>query len=64
MEFVLLLVAIFFSIILFFDFTNGFHDTANQVSPAIGARALKPRDAVLLAAAMNFAGPLDRKSVV
>lgn len=57
MEFVLLLVAIFFSIILFFDFTNGFHDTANQVSPAIGARALKPRDAVLLAAAMNFAGP-------
>ncbi len=56
-ESVLLPVAIVVVIILFFDFINGFHDTANQVSPAIGARALKPRDAVLLAAIMNFAGP-------
>lgn len=50
-------MGILVAIILFFDFLNGFHDTANQVSPAIGARALKPRDAVLLAAVMNFAGP-------
>ncbi|MDI6730613.1 MAG: inorganic phosphate transporter [Candidatus Altarchaeum sp.] len=57
MESVLLPVAIVVVIILVFDFINGFHDTANQVSPAIGAKALKPRDAILLAAIMNFAGP-------
>ncbi len=50
-------VAILVIIILIFDFINGFHDTANQVSPAIGAKALKPRDAVLLAVIFNFAGP-------
>ncbi len=56
-ESVLLPVAILVAIILVFDFINGFHDTANQVSPAIGSKALKPRDAVLLAAIMNFTGP-------
>ncbi len=52
-----MLVGILIAIILIFDFINGFHDTANQVSSAIGAKALKPRDAVLLAAIINFAGP-------
>jgi len=39
-----------------FDFTNGFHDTANVVATSISTRALSPRLAVALAAAMNFAG--------
>src|SRR5437764_5446293 len=39
-----------------FDFTNGFHDTANVVASAISTRALSPRSAVTLAAILNFAG--------
>jgi inorganic phosphate transporter, PiT family len=31
---------------LAFDFTNGFHDTANVVAPAISTRAIAPRPAV------------------
>ena len=41
---------------LIFDFTNGFHDTANAVATAISTRALRPRVAVLLAAFLNFVG--------
>src|SRR6187551_1280621 len=41
---------------LAFDFTNGFHDTANAVATSISTRALSPRLAVGLAAVLNFAG--------
>jgi inorganic phosphate transporter, PiT family len=41
---------------LAFDFTNGFHDTANAVATSISTRALSPRVAVLIAAALNFVG--------
>jgi inorganic phosphate transporter, PiT family len=41
---------------LAFDFTNGFHDTANVVASAISTRALSPRAAVALASILNFAG--------
>jgi PiT family inorganic phosphate transporter len=41
---------------LAFDFTNGFHDTANVVAASISTRALAPRSAVTLAALLNFAG--------
>lgn len=41
---------------LAFDFTNGFHDTANVVATAISTRAASPRIAVLFAALLNFAG--------
>ena len=51
----LLLVAVV-AVALFFDFTNGFHDAANAIATGISTRALSPRFAVLLAAAMNFAG--------
>jgi len=54
---VIIFAGILIAIIIVFDFINGFHDTANQVSPAVGARALKPRDAVLMAAFFNFLGP-------
>ncbi len=39
-----------------FDFTNGFHDTANAVATSIGTRALPPKVAVGLAAILNFVG--------
>ena len=41
---------------LAFDFTNGFHDTANAMATSIATRALPPRTAVTLAAVLNFAG--------
>ena len=41
---------------LVFDFTNGFHDTANAVATSISTRALSPRLAVLIAAIANLAG--------
>jgi len=41
---------------LAFDFTNGFHDTANAVATSISTRALSPRVAVLIAAILNFVG--------
>jgi PiT family inorganic phosphate transporter len=41
---------------LTFDFTNGFHDTANAVATSISTRAMSPRIAVTLAAALNFVG--------
>jgi inorganic phosphate transporter, PiT family len=41
---------------LAFDFTNGFHDTANAVATSISTRAMGPRAAVTMAAALNFVG--------
>jgi PiT family inorganic phosphate transporter len=51
-----LILVIVVATALIFDFTNGFHDTANAVATAISTRALRPRVAVLLAAVLNFAG--------
>jgi PiT family inorganic phosphate transporter len=44
-------------IALFFDFVNGFHDSANSVATVIGTKVLKPMYAVGIAALANFAGP-------
>ena len=41
---------------LAFDFTNGFHDTANVVATSISTRALAPRPAIALASLLNFVG--------
>ena len=41
---------------LAFDFTNGFHDTANAVATSISTRAMPPRVAVGIAATLNFVG--------
>jgi PiT family inorganic phosphate transporter len=41
---------------LCFDFTNGFHDTANAVATSISTRVLSPRQAILMATALNFLG--------
>jgi hypothetical protein len=41
---------------LAFDFTNGFHDTANVAATAISTRAIAPKPAVALASLLNFAG--------
>jgi PiT family inorganic phosphate transporter len=41
---------------LVFDFTNGFHDTANAMATSIASGALRPRVAVLLAGVLNLVG--------
>src|SRR4051812_15875798 len=41
---------------LAFDFTNGFHDTANAIATSVSTRAMSPRFAVGLSAVLNFAG--------
>ena len=48
---------------LAFDFTNGFHDTANAVATSIATGALRPRTAVLMSAALNFVGAFISISV-
>jgi inorganic phosphate transporter, PiT family len=42
---------------LFFDFVNGFHDSANSIATVVGTRVLRPLYAVGIAALANFAGP-------
>ena len=51
-----LLVVLVIGLALFFDFTNGFHDTANAMATPIATGALKPRVAVAIAAVLNLVG--------
>jgi inorganic phosphate transporter, PiT family len=54
---VALLIAIV-AVALVFDYTNGFHDTANAIATSVSTRALSPRVAVLMAAGLNLLGAL------
>src|SRR5215213_10131625 len=45
------------AVALFFDFVNGFHDSANAIATVVGTRVLKPVYAVSIAAIANFTGP-------
>ncbi|OUE28068.1 Low-affinity inorganic phosphate transporter 1 [Clavibacter michiganensis] len=51
-----LIVVLVIVLALFFDFTNGFHDTANAMATPIATGALKPRVAVAIAAVLNLVG--------
>jgi len=48
------LVVIIIGIALVFDFTNGFHDSANSISTVVSTKVLSPRNAVIFAAFFNF----------
>ncbi|TXK17342.1 inorganic phosphate transporter [Homoserinibacter sp. GY 40078] len=52
----LILVALVIALALFFDFTNGFHDTANAMATPIATGALRPKVAVAIAAVLNLVG--------
>lgn len=43
---------------LLFDFINGFHDTANAIATSVSTRAISPRNAILMAAFLNFLGAM------
>jgi PiT family inorganic phosphate transporter len=52
-------LALLVLIILFavgFGVVNGFNDAANAIAAAIGTRAISPRNAVIMAAILNFVG--------
>src|SRR3954452_19937026 len=51
-----IIVVLVVAVALVFDFTNGFHDTANAMATTIATGALKPKVAVGVAAILNFAG--------
>jgi inorganic phosphate transporter, PiT family len=53
-----LLLVLTIAVALVFDFTNGFHDTANSVATTVGTRALPPRIAIAFAAILNLVGAL------
>ncbi len=52
----LIIVPLVIVVALFFDFTNGFHDTANAMATPIATGAMKPKTAVAVAAVMNLIG--------
>jgi PiT family inorganic phosphate transporter len=51
-----LIVVLVIALALFFDFTNGFHDTANAMATPIATGAMRPRVAVAVAAVLNLVG--------
>ncbi|MEK6345698.1 MAG: inorganic phosphate transporter [Curtobacterium sp.] len=51
-----LIVVLVIALALFFDFTNGFHDTANAMATPIATGAMKPKVAVTVAAVLNLVG--------
>lgn len=52
-ELLLVLVVV---VALSFDFTNGFHDTANAMATSIATGAFKPKTAVAVSAVLNLVG--------
>jgi PiT family inorganic phosphate transporter len=49
-------VGLVIAVALVFDFTNGFHDTANAMAASIATGALRPKVAVLISAVLNLVG--------
>src|ERR1041385_1720516 len=58
-----LLVLLVVVVALAFDYINGFHDTANAIATVVSTRVLSPRNAIIMAAILNFAGALVSVSV-
>lgn len=45
------------ALLLFFDFTNGFHDTANMVGSVIATQAMTPIQAIIVVSLFTLLGP-------
>ena len=50
----LIVIVLIIVVALVFDFTNGFHDSANSISTVVSTKVLSPRNAVAFAAFFNF----------
>ncbi len=57
------LVIVVVILALIFDYINGFHDTANAIATSVSTKALSPRNAILIAASLNFMGALSGTAV-
>jgi PiT family inorganic phosphate transporter len=57
------LVVVIVGVALAFDFTNGFHDSANAIATSISTKALTPRVALGMAAVFNVVGALISTAV-
>lgn len=58
MELSWLLIVSCIILLVLFDFTNGFHDTANMVAAVVACRAMTATQAILLVSVFTFLGPL------
>jgi len=58
---VLVLAVIVFALV--FEYSNGFHDTANSIATVVSTKVLTPRQAVLWAASFNLVGALTGTAV-
>ena len=59
----LLVLLVIVALALVFDFTNGFHDTANAIATSVATRVLTPSQAVLMASTLNVVGALTGTAV-
>ena len=57
MDIAFLLLIVTITIVVAFDFTNGFHDSADMIATCIASRAMKPAMAILLVTSFTFLGP-------
>ena len=57
------LLIVIVAVALAFDFTNGFHDSANAIATSISTRALSPRVALGMAAVLNMVGAFLSQNV-
>ena len=55
-EHVTLTLLVVLGLAVFFDYVNGFHDTANAIATSVATRALRPAYAIAMATAFNFIG--------
>ena len=58
MDTLLLLAIATVTIVLIFDYTNGFHDASNMIATVVASRAMTPIQAVVLVGAFHFIGPV------
>ena len=54
----MLLVLTVILVALVFNFTNGFHDTANAIATVVATKVLTPRQAIILATFTNLLGAM------
>jgi PiT family inorganic phosphate transporter len=58
MELSWVLIVSCITLLVLFDYTNGFHDTANMVASVVACRAMTPAQAIVLVSVFTFLGPL------
>ncbi|MEA3242304.1 MAG: inorganic phosphate transporter, partial [Pseudomonadota bacterium] len=58
MDILLILVVATVTVVLIFDYTNGFHDASNMIATVVASRAMTPIQAVILVGAFHFIGPV------